>query len=64
MCDVCRQTPCASACPNAPEPPVFGRCACCGFKIYDGDDYYDIGGDIYCEECVEDSKKIAEVDYV
>ena len=64
MCDVCRQTPCASACPNAPEPPIFARCHNCGTKIYDGDDYYNINDEYWCEDCIEERHKTAEVDYV
>lgn len=26
MCEVCRSTPCKSACPNAPKPQVMGYC--------------------------------------
>lgn len=62
MCDICRQTPCNSRCPNAPEPPVFGICVNCKEEILDGYDYYDIDGDIWCEECIDDSRKTAEVE--
>lgn len=62
MCDICRTTPCHPFCPNAPEPPVFGRCVNCKEKIFDGDDYYDIDGDIWCEECIDDCRKTAEVE--
>ena len=61
MCDVCRMSPCDSRCPNAPEPEVFGRCINCGRNIYDGDDFYDIGGDYFCEECINDCHTTAEV---
>lgn len=62
MCDVCRQHPCDSRCPNAPEPPLFGRCVNCGYKIYDGNEYYDIDGDIWCEDCIDERHKTAEVE--
>jgi hypothetical protein len=30
----------------------------------DGDDYYDIDGDCYCENCIHERRKTAEVEYV
>lgn len=62
MCSICRQTPCSSRCPNAPEPLVFGRCVKCKTKIYDGDDYYNIDGEYYCEDCIDNCRKTAEVE--
>ena len=40
------------------------RCAMCGGSILEGDDYYDFGAlGIYCEECVDDSRRCcAELD--
>ena len=60
MCSICLRTPCASGCPNADEPPVFAECDECGAEIYDGADFYKIGGN-YCEECIKNSLTIAEV---
>ena len=33
-----------------------GVCACdeCGAQIFEGDDYYDFGGDCICENCKDD----------
>ena len=64
MCEICRQYRCPSACPNAPEPPAFAECVGCGAVIMDGDDYYDIDGDYYCDECIHERRKTAEVEYV
>lgn len=61
MCSICHMTHCPSACPNAPEEPVFAECENCGEKIYDGDGYYKVGDCYYCIDCV--SKETAEVDY-
>ncbi len=61
MCDCCRRSPCDSRCPNAPESPVYAHCDECGCVIRDGDDYYTIGGGVYCENCIEDARKEAEV---
>ena len=64
MCEICRQFKCPSACPNAPAPPVFSKCYGCGADILDGDEYYDIDGDYYCDNCIYECRKTAEVDYV
>lgn len=64
MCDVCLQHPCHPRCPNAPEPPeppYITECLNCGEKIYDGDYYYDIDGEEWCEECIKECRKTAEV---
>jgi hypothetical protein len=34
----------------------------CGEKIFDGDTYYDIEGEIWCEDCIDESRKTAEVE--
>ena len=63
MCSVCGRNPCDSRCPNADEAPVFARCEICGEPIYDGDDYYDIDNEYWCEECVHNARHTAEVEY-
>lgn len=63
MCDICHFSRCPSSCPNAPEPPIFGKCAKCGEVIYDDDVYYEIDEKNYCEACVYESYRTAEVDY-
>lgn len=60
MCDVCMQHPCDQRCPNAPEPPVVFVCSGCGHDILDGDDYWDIFGEQFCETCIEKAKGTAE----
>ena len=62
MCSVCGFSRCPGRCPNAPEPPVYGECYECGEKIYDGDEYYDLGGNKFCEACVRGSYRTAEVE--
>lgn len=64
MCEICRQYICPANCPNAPEPPVFAECSGCGTPILDGDDYYDVDGDYYCEDCIYECRKTAEVEHV
>ena len=58
MCNICRQTPCAAGCPNNDEEPIV-ECSICGRGIYDGDDYYELGGVIYCESCTYDNRHSA-----
>ena len=62
MCEICRRDPCDPRCPNAPEPPVVFVCSGCSGKIREGDDYWDILGEQFCESCVDDAKKEAVYD--
>lgn len=62
MCSECFSTPCRMGCPNAPEPTVYSHCAMCGMEIYEGDEYYEVDGKDYCEECIGDCSKIAETE--
>ena len=62
MCDMCRQSPCDSRCPNAPDPPTVFICSGCGQSIYDGDDYWDVLGEQYCEDCIARMRKEAVYD--
>lgn len=64
MCDICRQSPCASNCPNAPDPIIVYICDGCGSPIYEGDEYYHLmDGNKYCEECIREARETAEVEY-
>lgn len=62
MCDICLHSPCLPQCPNAPPPPVVFTCYNCGEPIYEGDNYYDIEGEAWCEECIDDALKTAELE--
>lgn len=35
-----------------PEIEPYCQCDMCGEPIYDGEDYWDINGDIVCEDCL------------
>ena len=62
MCDVCLKTPCHPRCPNAKGPaeiPVF-VCSGCSREIMDGEDYWDILGEQFCEDCIDKARRIAE----
>lgn len=61
MCMECLRSPCDPRCPNAPAPeeiPVF-VCSGCGRDIVDGEDYWDILGEQWCEECIDKSRQTA-----
>ena len=61
MCDVCRRTPCAAGCPNNDDEPLF-YCNKCDEAIFPGAVYYEICGEIFCEDCVHDGRKSASRD--
>lgn len=61
MCDECGRIPHHPRCPNAPDPeeiPVF-VCSGCGRDIVDGEDYWDIMDEQWCQECMDKARKIA-----
>ncbi len=62
MCDICLRSPCHPRCPNAPEPPVVTSCIHCGEHIHEGEDYYNIDGEPWCENCIDDCRTVAEAD--
>lgn len=62
MCEVCRHSPCDPRCPNAPEPRSVFICSGCGHDIYEGDDYWDIMGEQFCEKCIQNARGVAEYD--
>jgi hypothetical protein len=59
-CDLCLQTTCDHGCPNEPDPPILFNCKACGAEIYEGDDYYEVDGEPYCDGCVR--SRTAEVE--
>ena len=62
MCEECLQVPCHPRCPNAPGPKAVFVCSGCSHDIYEGDDYWDIMGEQFCEECIDKAKGVAEYD--
>lgn len=62
MCDICRQSPCHPRCPNADDPVTVFVCSGCGRSIKEGDDYWDIMGEQFCERCINKAQKVAEYD--
>ena len=64
MCSECWQHPCHPRCPNAPEPdeiPVY-VCSGCSREIMDGEDYWEILGEQFCEECIDKARQTARAD--
>ena len=58
MCKECNNIFCVSGCPNFTGfIPGLGAprhtCSSCEGGIYEGEFYYSISGDLYCEDCVE-----------
>ena len=62
MCNICLQFPCHPRCPNAPDPPAVFVCSGCSKEIVDGEDYWDIMGEQWCEKCVDNARRTAEYD--
>ena len=54
MCAICMRYPCDSRCPNAEEPEPLCHCKYCKEGIYEGDEYAEIDGDYYHEDCLSD----------
>lgn len=59
-CEYCHQWPHARGCPNEPETATIYRCLICNTKILDGDRYFKVDDEPFCEGCV--SHKIARID--
>lgn len=62
MCDVCGQFPCNSRCPNADDPRAVFVCSGCNHDIYEGEDYWDVLGEQFCQQCMDDAWRVAEYD--
>lgn len=62
MCKECGFYPCDYRCPNAAEPKRVFICSGCGGDILEGDDYYDVLGEQFCVDCMDDMRKVAELD--
>lgn len=54
MCAICMRTPCDPRCPNAPDPPAVHTCKHCGESIISGDEFFEVDGDFYHDECFMD----------
>ena len=52
--ETCMRTPCDPRCPNAPDPPAIYTCKHCGEPIVPGDEFYEVDGDYYHDDCFTD----------
>lgn len=59
MCYECGSHPCVSSCPNA-KRIVCHKCVNCKDDIYDGEIFYNLNGDAWCEECIDEAKTFAD----
>lgn len=54
MCDICRQFPCNSRCPNYTIPSNIQYCSICNEPIYGGEEYIEnLYGEYAHWECVD-----------
>ena len=54
MCEFCHSYTHLHGCPNEPEPSAIYTCRCCGDGIVAGDEYAEIDGDYFHEDCLSD----------
>ena len=64
MCDICRQNPCNSRCPNADEPKRLATCCVCKDGITAGEKYWHIDGKDYCENCEDDYREYTDLKFM
>ncbi len=55
MCIQCGMTPCHRGCSNAQDPPKVYHCKYCGEDIVEGEEYVELEGEHYHQECFEDN---------
>ena len=60
MCEICHRTPCDPRCPNSEGPRVVFTCSNCDGDIHEGDDVWNINGEPWCEECIDNAHEHAE----
>lgn len=61
MCEICRQIPCHSRCPNYVPLKTTHYCSICGDGIYDGEDYIENqDGEHIHYECVQGIRQLLE----
>lgn len=54
MCEICKQNPCHSRCPNAPELEPTYKCVKCHEGIFSGDRFLELNSGKICMDCLED----------
>lgn len=38
-------------------PTVVGHCSLCGEPIYEGDTYYDLFDEMFCDDCISSARR-------
>jgi hypothetical protein len=46
--------------PYTPNPPSVFICSGCGRTIYEGEDYYDLMGEQFCQDCINKARRVAK----
>lgn len=64
MCALCKQYPCNSRCPNAPEPEPVLTCIRCEEGIFAGSKYFESDEGPICEECIHDMNGIEVLELI
>lgn len=63
ICNVCGGRNChMPGCPEAKQTDTKYCCDGCGHAFYNGDAYYEVEGVKLCEDCINDSKRIFDVE--
>lgn len=60
-CEYCHTLPHLPGCPGDPEPRAVHRCKRCKEGITEGEEFYDIDGEYYHVECVEEDMSVTEI---
>ena len=61
MCDLCRQNPCNTRCPNYILSKANHYCSSCGEGIYDGEEYIEnLDGEYRHYECFQGMRDLLE----
>lgn len=61
MCDICRQSPCDSRCPNYIPPNARYYCSACKDGIYEGEEYIENDkGDYRHIDCFSGMNELSE----
>lgn len=47
--------------PDGVHPAVCYRCSKCNGEIREGDEMYEIDGEIYCASCIDECRCVAEM---
>ena len=45
-----------------PQPVIVTECSNCGQDIFEGEEYYLVDGNKYCENCMEGFRKVGSLE--